>query len=245
MTLQQFIQQQFKQRQDKNPKFSLRAFARLLQTDPSSLSKILNGKRIPSPKTISMWIEKLKLNEEEATELVKSSNVTDSFNPLSSEFFESTYSWAHPILLEAVKLPDFPRRTSHLARLFGMTEEQIEQTLDYLAQHNILRKNSDQRSYAPTNMTTMPIPYTTELRRNLQKKYLDLAQKAVEEVPFEQRDNRTLTIAIHSEDLPAIRAIIHEAQNKINKISEKRRSKVNTVYNFSSAFYPVIEESLP
>lgn len=242
MTVQKFMQQQLKQRQSKNSKFSLRAFARLVQTDASSLSKILNGTRIPSSKTIYVWIDRLKLTDEEAVQLLRAASDANTFNPLSSDFFESTYSWVHPILLEAAKLPDFSDKVSTLAGTFGMTEEQITQTVDYLVENKILSKNSKENTYTPTNLTTVPIPYTTELRRNLQKKYLDLAHKAVEEVPFEKRDNRTLTVAIHSEDLPAIREIIHEAQSKINKLSERRRSQVNTVYNFSSALYPIIEE---
>lgn len=242
MTVQKFMQQQLKQRQAKNPKFSLRSFARLIQTDASSLSKILKGTRTPSTKTVYAWITRLKLTEGEAAQLLKAVSVTDSFNPLSSDFFESTYSWVHPILLEAVKLPDSPGKIARLANIFDMTEEQVSQTIDFLTENHILQKNVEENTYTPTNLTTVPIPYTTELRRNLQKKYLDLAHKAVEKVAFEKRDHRTLTFAIHSEDLPAIREIIHEAQSKINKLSEKRRSKVNTVYNFSSALYPVIEE---
>ncbi|MDG0815783.1 TIGR02147 family protein [Bdellovibrio svalbardensis] len=243
MTVQQFMQIQLLRRQEKNAKFSLRSFARLLETDPSSLSKVLNGLRIPSEETIEKWVSKLKLSDEEAGALRGAALNANAFNPLSCEFFESTYSWVHPILLESMKLPNSLNRITHLAKYFGMTPEQLQQTIEFLAQNKILYKNPQGQGYLPTNLTTIPIPYTTNLRRNLQKKYLQLALNAVEEVPFEKRDNSTLTVAVHSDDLPAIRDIIREAQNKINKLSEKRKDQVNTVYNFSSALYPVIEES--
>ncbi|QDK38752.1 TIGR02147 family protein [Bdellovibrio sp. NC01] len=243
MTVQQFMQIQLLRRQEKNAKFSLRSFARLLDTDPSSLSKVLNGLRIPSEETVEKWINKLKLSPEEASALRDAARGSNSFNPLACEFFESTYSWVHPILLEAMKLPDSHTRHDQLASLFGMTVEQVREIIDFLLTNKILSKNPIGEGYVSSNLTTIPIPYTTALRRNLQKKYLQLAIDAVEEVAFEKRDHSTLTVAIHSDDIPAIRDIIREAQSKINRISEKRKDQVNQVYNFSSAFYPVIEES--
>lgn len=244
MTVQQFMQLQLKKRQEKNPKFSLRSFARLLKTDPSSLSKVLNGLRIPSEETVEKWVDCMKLSPEETEQLKGVVHGANSFNPLSSDFFESTYSWVHPILLETLKLPNATRNLPALADLFGMTEEQIKSTIEYLESHKILHKNADSGSYLPSNLTTVTIPYTTDLRRGLQKKYLEMAQKALEEVPMEKRDNSTLTVAIHTDDIPAIKDIIREARHRIHRLAEKRRNQLNAVYNFSSALYPVKEEVL-
>lgn len=238
------MQSQLKKRQEKNPKFSLRSFARLLRTDPSSLSKILNGLRVPSDETVEKWVDCLKLSPEE-TEALKNAVVeTNSFNPLNAEFFESTYSWVHPILLEALKLPNTARNLPMLAELFGMPEETIAQTIAFLESREMLHKNPNGPGYTPSNLTTVQIPYTTELRRNLQKKYLEMAQKALDEVPMEKRDNSTLTVAIHTDDIPAMKDIIREARLKIHRLAEKRKHQLNAVYNFSSAFYPVKEEIL-
>ncbi|WP_374001319.1 TIGR02147 family protein [Bdellovibrio bacteriovorus] len=244
MTVQKFMQSQLKKRQEKNPKFSLRSFARLLKTDPSSLSKILNGLRIPSDETVEKWVDCLKLSSEETAELKNAITETHSFNPLNADFFESTYSWVHPILLETLKLPNAPRNLPLLAELFGMSVEKIEQTISFLENHQILHKNPHGPGYTTSNLTTVQIPYTSDLRRNLQKKYLEMAQKALEEVPLEKRDNSTLTVAIHTDDIPAMKDIIREARLKIHRLAEKRKHQLNAVYNFSSAFYPVNQETL-
>lgn len=244
MTVQKFMQSQLKKRQEKNPKFSLRSFARLLKTDPSSLSKILNGLRIPSDETVAKWVDCLKLSAEEADALKNAVAETHSFNPLNAEFFESTYSWVHPILLEALKLPNTSRNLPMLAELFGMSIGEVEQTIAFLENHQILQKNTQGTGYTPSNLTTVQIPYTSDLRRNLQKKYLEMAQKALDEVPLEKRDNSTLTVAIHTDDIPAMKDIIREARLKIHRLAEKRKNQLNAVYNFSSAFYPIKEDGL-
>lgn len=238
------MQCQLKKRQEKNPKFSLRSFARLLKTDPSSLSKILNGLRVPADETVAKWVECMKLSPEEALALRSSVSETNSFNPMNAEFFESTYSWAHPILLEALKLPNATTKLPMLADLFGMSLPELEQTIAYLHSHQILQKNSEDAGYTPSNLTTVQIPYTTELRRNLQKKYLEMAKTAIEEVPMEKRDNSTLTVAIHTDDIPAMKEIIREARLKIHRLAEKRKNQLNAVYNFSSALYPIKEETV-
>lgn len=243
MTVKSFMQQQLKRRQEKNAKFSLRSFARLLETDPSSLSKILNGLRIPSEETVEKWVEKMKLTEDEASELRRLALHSNTFNPLNHEFFESTYSWAHPILLEALKLPNAHRNLPKLASFLNMSPEELNKTIEFLESHKILQKNQNAPGYTPTNLTTVHIPYTSELRRGLQKKYLEMAHNALENVPLEKRDNSTLTVAIHTDDLPAIKDIIREARHKINRLAEKRRNQLNAVYNFSSALYPVNGET--
>jgi uncharacterized protein (TIGR02147 family) len=199
---------------------------------------------VPSEKTVEKWVECLKLTPQEADVLKAAVLEANSFNPLNPDFFESTYSWAHPILLEALKLPNISQNLHSLSELLHMTPDQLEQTITYLKTHQVLQKNPQGPGYTPSNLTTVQIPYTTELRRNLQKKYLEMAQKAIENVPMEKRDNSTLTVAIHTDDIPAMKDIIREARLKIHRLSEKRKSQLNAVYNFSSALYPVKEEAL-
>lgn len=61
----QFLEDELARRSQNYPRYSLRAFARHLDVDSSFLSKILNGKRTVTMRTIRMFGERLNLPPEE------------------------------------------------------------------------------------------------------------------------------------------------------------------------------------
>ena len=61
----QFLEDELARRTQSSPRYSLRAFARHLDVDSSFLSKILNGKRTVTVRTIRMFGERLNLQPEE------------------------------------------------------------------------------------------------------------------------------------------------------------------------------------
>lgn len=61
----QFLEDELARRTQSSPRYSLRAFARHLDVDSSFLSKILNGKRTVTVRTIRMFGERLNLTTED------------------------------------------------------------------------------------------------------------------------------------------------------------------------------------
>ena len=62
VNFRQALQDEFGQRQRRNPRYSLRAFARDLGTDHSALSQILRGRRPLSPRMIRRFGARLRLS---------------------------------------------------------------------------------------------------------------------------------------------------------------------------------------
>lgn len=60
-----FLQDELVRRCKKNPRFSLRAFARTLAIEPSALSKILHGKRALTPKMLLRIATQLGMSDAE------------------------------------------------------------------------------------------------------------------------------------------------------------------------------------
>lgn len=61
----QYLEDELARRSQNYPRYSLRAFARHLEVDSSFLSKILNGKRTVTLRTIRMFGERLNLTPDE------------------------------------------------------------------------------------------------------------------------------------------------------------------------------------
>ena len=66
LTFRERLIREFETRQAVNGRYSVRAFAALLETDHATLSQILRGKRSVPVERIAAWGRKLKLPPEEA-----------------------------------------------------------------------------------------------------------------------------------------------------------------------------------
>ncbi len=69
-----FLQDELEKRCKKNPRFSLRAFARTLEVEPSALSKILHGKRALTPKMLMRMASHLGLPEQDIERFTSKQN---------------------------------------------------------------------------------------------------------------------------------------------------------------------------
>ena len=72
------LEREFDARRQKNPRYSLRAFATFLGTDHSTLSQILKGSRRVPAASIRSWARKLGMSREEAAVYVASEHVPDA-----------------------------------------------------------------------------------------------------------------------------------------------------------------------
>jgi transcriptional regulator with XRE-family HTH domain len=61
------LHSEFAKRRSKNERYSLRAFARFLQLEPSYLSKVLRGHRRMSLPTITKIAERLRITDGDKT----------------------------------------------------------------------------------------------------------------------------------------------------------------------------------
>ena len=73
----QKLEQEFAARREKNPRYSLRAFAAFLGTDHSSLAQMLGGKRRVPVRQIRLWAKKLGMSSEEASAYMAAEHVPD------------------------------------------------------------------------------------------------------------------------------------------------------------------------
>lgn len=83
-----WLDQQFQERRSKNSRFSLRAFAKLLKMDASTVGQILSGKRNTSLKLRARVMETLKATEQERREVLGEAASTlppSSANPSDSD----------------------------------------------------------------------------------------------------------------------------------------------------------------
>jgi len=144
------LEQEFNARRDKNPRYSLRAFAAFLATDHSTLSQILRGQRRPPARQVRSWARKLGLDAEEAVAYIAAEHLTDesSFrreNQLrhwTAEALGVVMDRIHWNILRLCGTPGFRPDTRWIAEQTGTTVDQVNVAISRLLRLQLLEMNT-------------------------------------------------------------------------------------------------------
>jgi uncharacterized protein (TIGR02147 family) len=254
--LSKLLSEELNRRQSRNKNYSMRAFAHTLSLEPSAFSKILKGHRIPTLLTLNKILEALQLPSEmttpvlnwhkkihsEKNELVKFVNEspTNAESKLQIEIH-------HLVILEALRISAFSESIEDLRHLMEIPSEEFYKSLVELDHAGLLKYDPSAKQVAILNTqnTTLSIAITSAKLRKVQRQFLAMAAKAVEEVSPDHRDNTTLTVAIPVSKIPYFKKLIQKTRRRINSIAEMEIEGADSVYNFTFAIYPAIKLKTP
>jgi transcriptional regulator with XRE-family HTH domain len=152
--------EELERRQRMNPRYSLRAFARLLGSDHSTLSQIMRGARRPPISRIPAWAEKLGLAEDETLIYVLAERIAAAPNDGSQEKLRQWLSEAMSIITERahweiVRLtrePGFRTDTRWIAQQAGHSVDQVNMAFDRLLRLGLIESHCAGQWKAPAGL---------------------------------------------------------------------------------------------
>jgi transcriptional regulator with XRE-family HTH domain len=246
-TLRERLRQELVRRIQKNPRYSLRSFAQALGVNSGTLSQILAGKRGVSAKQMKTMLPELGLAPEELAALREGEGRQDpavSFHRLTLEMFEVIADWYHYAILELIKTRGFRSEPAWVARRLGLSVFEVQAAVQRMENLGLLKIARDGRWIdASGDVTTVGNDFTATAFRQLQRQVLERALRALDEVPYERREQTSLTLAVDARQIPEIKARIHRFNEELGGLVESRRTR-DEVYHFGMSLYPV-SVSLP
>lgn len=253
-----FLTRELEDRCQRNPRYSLRAYARDLGLQPGKLSEILRGRCGLSGAMASSLSDRLKLNAQEkrhfialveaeharsplrrqqAREDLKTLEAQHGFSEVDLERFKIISDWQHLAIHELFLTKGFAGTPAAAARKLGLTEAQALDAMERLAAFGLLQIAEGLWSRVEMSLghsTGLP---SREIRRH-HGQLLERAMGALENVSTEERDFSSLTLAIPEEALPRVRDMIKEFRRRLNREMEEARDK-DRVYCLNVNFFPL------
>ena len=229
-----------------NSRYSLRAYARFLQIDPSTLSHMLRGKRKITPEKVKTLGLRIGLTPRKIQEYLEtgsnprgrtSSELVDVEN-LALDTFETISDWYHYAIFELIQLEGFKNDSKWIAKKLGIHVVEVDAAIERLIRLNLVELVKGKLRQKVGFITTVANPQSAEAFRKLQMQILNKALIALEEIPIERRDQSGLTIAIHSQRLPEIKEKIKNFRRSLHQSLSKDKVK-DEVYQLSISFYPI------
>lgn len=247
-----FLKDELARRCQKNPAYSLRAFARTLGTDPGTLSKILAHKRAVGPITIERYGKRLDLGPSEIARylnLPQKKTVSNSqstlrdlnYQQLSIDRFCVIGEWQHFAILELMRLDEFQPKAGWIASRLGVSVHEVNSSIDRLQRLELLKISPNGKWIDTSDGATTTLSkseFTDTALKKLQRQFLAQAIEALELYGIESRDQSTLTMAIDTSKINQAKAEIKKFRRRMGKLLSRGKTR-NEVYNLTIALYPL------
>ncbi|MDH4468350.1 MAG: TIGR02147 family protein [Bacteriovoracaceae bacterium] len=227
-----------------NSSYSLRAFAKLLEVSPSALSAMLRGKRRITKKSAEKMGLKLGMGLEEikALQLDGSGGKTVLYDQLSLDTYALISDWYHYAILELLRVRPFKSDAAWIAKKIGITKTEVNIAVERLVRIELLEIDEEGQWHDISGGLTTNISegLTSAASRKLQKQILEMAIQSIDIHDLSKRDNTSLTIALHSDDLLEVKQRIKNFRRSLLDFLERPESKSpNEVYHVSFALNPI------
>ncbi len=248
-----FLNSELLRRQSTNSSYSLRAFARDLNIEPSLLSKILRKKVPITLKMLDRLAPSVGLVEPELIsyrEYVKSSDGIKHFESMQDvkvhhEEFKLIQNWYNITIVELTLLADFQPEAAWISTKLGISVDEAKLAVERLITLGFLNKTEGGQLVKSGNGTPGlrivsddHASYITALRQSITQ-FGAKAMQAMHDIPNSQRANMTLTVAIDS-------TLVDEAKKKITQFTrtladelEKKSQNKDHVYELMVSFFPL------
>jgi uncharacterized protein (TIGR02147 family) len=240
-----WLQSELTRRCKKNARYSLRAFAELLKMDASSVSQILSGKRKPSSKLVDKICSRLGANPLQKDFYIKQASKKKSlikaealnFEIISLDAFAVISEWYHYAILVLVDTEGFKSDPAAIARSLGITVPEAQIALERLVRLGLLKVHNGVHKRVSGFVTNFEPGMTSQALKSLQKQVISMALEAVDNVPQEDKDITSITMAIDPTKLPEARKRIARFRRELCAFLED--GKRTRVYHLGLQLYPV------
>lgn len=224
-----------------------------MQLSPSFLNKLIKGERAFTERTIEIMAEKIPLDPESLRYYrlnLKSKSAQfkkeQVYHPMDLDEFQLISDWYHFAILELTTLPGFDPEPKAVAQSLGISVHQASVAIESLIRLGRLRVLPSGRLELTQSSNTIIGPeIALPATRNQQTQILELAVRAMEEVPIERRSQTSMTLALPTSRLPEAKALLSEFRRKFTDLLQRPPANNESehlrdaVYQLSLSFFPL------
>ena len=235
-----WLQKELVSRCKKNPNYSLRAFARYLSVDPSSLSQYISKKRKASPKMKIRIAKKVGVTESQLKAFSTKTNIDEleeHYQLIELDKFHYISEWYHIAILELSNTNNFSYSPQKIASRLGITTEEAKAAIKRMIRLKLIKKVGNTIKKCNQNLSNFCPGETSAAHKLYQKQILDKALKSIDECPPELKDITSISMAIDIDKLPEARKMIHNFRKQMCQFLEKEKQE--EVYNLSVQLFPI------
>jgi uncharacterized protein (TIGR02147 family) len=259
-TYRALLREELEKRCERNPRYSLRSFARDLGLAPARLSDVLRGRYGISRVAAETLAKKLGWNAEERayfSDLVESEHarskirresaaerlqsLSQTYQQLSVDGYQVVADWYHYAILELTITKTFQSDLAWIAKTLGISEHIVTAAVERLKRLELLEDKNGK--LVPTDaFTASPDGIPSESIKKNHQQILEKAITAIREQTVEERDFSNMVLAVSKQDLPRAKEMIKRFRREFDAEFGKAATK-DEVYCLGVQFFRLQEKS--
>ena len=241
-----FLQQELARRCSRNSQYSLRSFALQVDKDHSTLSQLLRGKRPMTEKTIEQIGSKLGLERDLIDSFIAREKLAGPHDAPLAEVQQLTQDTAelvsdvyHYTILELVRLAEFKPDSRWIARVLGISTDEVNVALNRLIRLGLLSMEARDRWVDKSGDTAASFDEFTGIAiQRLSEQVRRLFMAALRETPPEYRAHSSTTMAVNTARLPAALELITKFRRELADSLESGDG-CDEVYQLEISLFPI------
>lgn len=238
----EFLLNQYNKRQLRNPRYSIRAFARDLEDNSGRISQYFNGERFLSAQAAKKISVKLNLDPSDTeyflhlVESDKKARKSPDLKVFKDDELALLIEWHHFALASLVSVKDFRYDIAWIAERLSIPETLVTSSIEKLERVGVIKiQDGTLKLQEGPFVTTSGVP--SKFLRLAHKHKLEHIIANIDNVPLEKRDLSTITLAMDERKLPQIKEKIQKFRRKLAK--EYSSGVKNQVYTMCIELFPL------
>jgi uncharacterized protein (TIGR02147 family) len=225
--------------QAKNPNFSMRAFAKKMGVAQSAVSEILSGKRDVTREYARRILAGLDRSPTEIDQIVEPhSGHVEPYHSLDIDTFHLISDWYYYAILSVAETDGFKSCPNWIANRLGISVNTVKKAIDRLVRLGLINYDKKKKILKVTGEQYEAVSsVATVALKKASRQNLDLAQKALDETDFEERDFTAITLCFDPKNMLEAKKFIKSFRRRFCKAMESREKK--EVYKLSIQLFPL------
>lgn len=255
---------EFECKKRNNSRYSLRAYAKWLDVNPGTLTRILQSERIPSLFLGKQFVAVmgLELSEGElflnslaeekwkSAPLRVSQELKDFGRPstendqarietfkIELDQYHVLSDWIHYAVMELTYIDTFKFDYKWMGKKIGRSAKDVEQAVERLVSLKLLEKVDGSIKKTHNRVTTKDKSKTSVPLKKLQKELLQIAIDSIDDVSFDKRASVSMTMAINPKNITQAKRLFTDFSESICDLLEE--GEQTDIYNLIINLSPV------
>ncbi|WP_413574758.1 TIGR02147 family protein [Bdellovibrio sp. HCB290] len=239
--LSNFFNEIFLARRRKNPKYSMRAFARDLSLTQGRLWELIHGRYIPGSKVTERIAELLKLapeDKERMQSLIATAKAqpTSTLRSISKDEFAIISDWEHLAIFNLISTKGFDHTINSIVNRLEISMLQAEGALSRLLDAGLIVDEGGKFVPAYTNVSA-PTEVPSEVMREFHRQMIGRSVTSLHRDPVDTRSITSMVFPANVKNLAKAKKIILDFNVRMAELMDK--GDTTEVYSLAVQLVPV------
>ncbi len=228
-----WLSDEFARRCRVNNRYSIRAFARQLDIDQSTLTQMLNGKRKVSDKMVNTLEKKIGVKFHFQNE---NYNLDFKYTVLSTDAFTVISDWYHYAILEMTEVKNFKSNPKWIAERLNITPTQAQMAIERLLRLDMIIEEDNTLRRTKNHVVNYTEGITSGAHKEFQRQVITKALHAIDNCPQDLKDITAITFPANSAKLKEVKEKIKKFRREICDYMEDGNH--DSVFQLCVQLYP-------